>query len=94
MADRFRDEDLKKAILAKLWRKGKFGHSYLPKKKALSKIPPKFRGRAEDQIVEMWKDKLINFEKKKKCISIRVDAKGEVKEMVKGEIPSYYLEGY
>ena len=86
------DQELRKAILAKLWRRGVFGGRYIPVEKALSKIPRHEWDRARENIDQMHKNGLIEFHKGKDCISINPSNKDEVKKVLKGYFPDYVLD--
>jgi len=86
---RFTDEDLKVAILVKLWRRKCIRKVYLPVEVSLSKIPTHERGQGKKCIEEMVRANLVELHKRGNCISIRQPE--SVKEFLKGKVPDYYL---
>ncbi len=92
MGDEEPQQNFKKAILSKLWRRGVFGGRYIPIEKALSKIPRHDWDKAKDVIEEMHREGLVQLHKNKDCISINPPNKDEVKKLLEGHLPDFVLE--
>lgn len=92
MADSLDREGKKIAILAKLARKTKIGMDYIPKEKAYSKIPSHARGNLDNVLDEMHRDGLIEYHKRKNCISISPGSISEVTDLIEDEVPAYIID--
>lgn len=85
------DQNIRIPILTKLFRNDFWGASYTTVKNCLSKIPKHDHGKAKKEMDDMNKDGLIQFHKRKKCVSLNPSAKDEIEEKLRDHLPDFYF---
>lgn len=80
------------AVLSKLWIQGAIGKSYMPKEKALSRIPKDRWDEGKEALENLIQGGVLNNYKNGNTVSIRSDRVEDVRNRLEGHVPPYILD--
>lgn len=85
-------ESYRASILSAMWRQGAIESKYMPVENVLSKVPREQHHIAREVVQRLKEEKLIETHKNGKAISINIEKKDKVRDIVEGELPDFYFE--
>lgn len=82
------------SLLTKMWHKGAIGMNYKPIQKLMGDIPSDQRGDAKQAMDELVQEGICAYRtgKGEKLAAILSDQVETVREILRGEVPSYVLD--
>lgn len=87
-------KELQVKILSKLLRNHRIGHRYANKHDALSKVSRAEWDDGEDAMEQLVQEGLLKEWKNGDCISIDPKAHDDIEELLRGEVPDFFITHY